>query len=137
MDMSWFAPCHDGPVHSLARQAHAFGATVEIFTPDILLANDLRAASFNAKSFKTMGHTSIIQSDQWTAIVFLFHDHDWEGLLLTHALRNPHFYIGAMGSKIAHANRRHILKDLGVSDKKIDTIHGPIGLSILPGIPTH
>ncbi len=126
---------HGGPVHSLARQAHAFGATIEIFTPDILLANDLRAASFNAKSFKTMGHTSLIQSDQWTAIVFLFHDHDWEGVLLAHALRNPHFYIGAMGSKIAHTNRRHILKDLGVSGKKIDTIHGPIGLFHSSGDP--
>lgn len=126
---------HGAAVLSLARQADALGATIDILTSDTILANELRAASFEAKILKTMSDTSFIQSDQWTAIVFLFHDHDWEGVLLAHALKHPHFYIGAMGSKITHANRRNILKDLDVSDNKIDTIYAPIGLFHSSGDP--
>lgn len=119
---------HGAAVRSLARQARVFGATIEILTSDARLAAELLATSFDTKHLKTTGDTVAIQSDEWTAIIFLFHDHDWEGVLLPHALKQPHFYIGAMGSKIAHANRCNMLKNLGVSDKKIDTVHGPVGL---------
>jgi len=39
------------------------------------------------------------EDDAWTAVVCLFHDHDWEPTLLRQALDGEAFYIGAMGSE--------------------------------------
>lgn len=66
--------------------------------------------------------------DRRTAVVCLFHDHDWEGALLQQALAGPAFYIGAMGSERTHKVRCQMLRDLGVSSDDIARINGPIGL---------
>ena len=44
------------------------------------------------------------------------------------ALRQPHFYIGAMGGRKAHAFRSEALQMRGVSEAEIATIRAPIGL---------
>ena len=69
-----------------------------------------------------------VTDDARTAMVCLFHDHDWEGSLLRQALAGPAFYIGAMGSKRTHENRCQTLLEMGVAQNQIDRIHGPIGL---------
>ncbi len=69
-----------------------------------------------------------LSDDNRTAMVCLFHDHDWEAALLQRALDGPAFYIGAMGSIRTHESRRGILTEMGVAKDKIDRIHGPIGL---------
>ena len=66
--------------------------------------------------------------DSRTAVVCLFHDHDWEVALLRQALSGPAFYIGAMGSVRTHGIRCHNLSSLGVPDDDINRINGPIGL---------
>jgi len=70
----------------------------------------------------------LIESDPWTAIVFLFHDHDWEEQLLLHCLKQPRFYLGAMGGQTAHAGRVSALQEAGVDDEAIASIKAPIGL---------
>lgn len=66
--------------------------------------------------------------DRWTAAVLLFHDHDWEPPILARLLPGESFYIGAMGSRTAHAARSDALRALGVAQADIDRIVAPIGL---------
>lgn len=69
-----------------------------------------------------------VSDDSRTAVVCLFHDHDWEAALLQQALAGQAFYVGAMGSQLTHETRCETLADLGVSAYDIARIKGPIGL---------
>lgn len=69
-----------------------------------------------------------VDVDPWTAIVLLFHDHEWEAPLLDWALRTPAFYIGAMGGRRTAARRREQLRRQGWSDAEVARVQGPIGL---------
>ncbi len=66
------------------------------------------------------------QDDPWTAVIFLFHDHDWEPALLAQALNGTAFYIGAMGSAKTHSKRIATLTQNGAENTR--RIKGPIGL---------
>jgi xanthine dehydrogenase accessory factor len=69
-----------------------------------------------------------VRSDPWTAIVFLFHDHDWEEALLPQALRLPALYFGAVGSKRTHHARLAMLQAAGVPEPFYRALRGPVGL---------
>lgn len=66
--------------------------------------------------------------DQWTAVVLLFHDHEWERAILDWALASNAFYIGAMGGQRARADRQDFLFNAGHATNQIARIHSPIGL---------
>jgi xanthine dehydrogenase accessory factor len=119
---------HGATVSSLAKLARQMDLTVEVLSPDQQLLEGLREHRVATSQLAKPEDTSAIKTDRWTAIVFLFHDHDWEIALMAHALAQPHFYVGAMGGRKAHAFRTEALKALGVSDDAIATIHAPIGL---------
>lgn len=68
--------------------------------------------------------------DTMTAVVLVFHDHDWEPAILAKCASSPAFYIGALGSRRTHAQRRDLLAMRGVSPSFIDSIHSPVGLDI-------
>lgn len=69
-----------------------------------------------------------IELDGRTAVVLLFHDHDWEPPILRDVLATPAFYIGAQGSRRAAANRAAFLGEMGLSEEEIARVKGPIGL---------
>ncbi len=69
-----------------------------------------------------------LEADPCTAIVLLFHDHDWESGILKAALESDAFYIGALGSKKTHAARLEMLAADGIPREALDRIKGPIGL---------
>lgn len=71
---------------------------------------------------------SNIEADRWTAIILLFHDHEWEHALLDWALRTPAFYIGAQGGAPARDERIERLRSSSHSDSEIARIRSPIGL---------
>jgi xanthine dehydrogenase accessory factor len=119
---------HGAVVAKLAEQARAWGAEIAIITPDKVLADALRQDGFDAVVIGAPTETRALISDAWTAVVFLFHDHDWEPALIAHALEQPHFFIGAMGSKRAHAARCEALRTRGVSQAAIAGISAPIGV---------
>jgi len=87
-----------------------------------------------------------LAADRWTAVVLLFHDHEWEAALLDWALRSPAFFIGAQGGAPARAARAARLAALGYTPPQIARIASPIGtvghsreplalaLSVLAGI---
>ncbi|WND03427.1 XdhC family protein [Temperatibacter marinus] len=76
----------------------------------------------------TPDHLPGTDDDCWTAVVVMFHDHDWEPEVLAQALSGPAFYLGALGSRKTHAVRKQVLIEKGVSEKRVATIKGPIGL---------
>jgi len=119
---------HGAVVAKLAEQARVWGAEIALLTPDKVLANALTQDGFNAVVIGAPTETRALISDTWTAVVFLFHDHDWEPALIARALEQPHFFIGAMGSKRAHAARCEALRTRGVSQAAIAGISAPIGV---------
>lgn len=68
--------------------------------------------------------------DEWTAIATLFHEHELEGPVLSAALDSNAFYIGALGSRVTHAERVERFLEAGYADTNIARIKGPLGLSI-------
>lgn len=119
---------HGAAVSSLAKLSAHMNAAVDVLTSDDALLRELQADCVSAQLLSTPTEVGKITSDDWTAIVFLFHDHDWEIALMAHALTQPHFYLGAMGGRKAHAFRAEALKNLGCSDQQISEIQAPIGL---------
>jgi xanthine dehydrogenase accessory factor len=69
-----------------------------------------------------------LKADRWTAVVLLFHEHDWEARILGAAVETDAFYIGCLGSERTHAARRLTLEAEGLSKARIDRIRGPIGV---------
>jgi xanthine dehydrogenase accessory factor len=69
-----------------------------------------------------------LQADPWTAIVLLFHDHEWEEAILSWALTTDAFYIGAQGGHIAKERRLGALRAVGHNDAELARLRGPIGL---------
>jgi xanthine dehydrogenase accessory factor len=68
--------------------------------------------------------------DRYSYVVILSHDPKFDRPALQHALRSPARYIGAMGSRTTHAERRNELREMGFTDEDLARIHSPIGLSI-------
>ena len=106
---------------ALADYAKLSGFEVRVQSPD---ENILP----NVQHLKRPDEPPEADDDTRTAVVCLFHDHDWEAALLQQALAGPAFYIGAMGSVRTHEIRCETLSKLGVSQADIARIHAPIGL---------
>ena len=119
---------HGAEPQALARQARAFGAAVKVLTPNEDSVHALRAEGFDTVHLSSASRTPHLDADQHTAIVFLFHDHDWEAALLEQALEQDAFFIGAMGSRRTHAQRCALLTERGIAAADIARIVGPIGL---------
>jgi xanthine dehydrogenase accessory factor len=71
-----------------------------------------------------------IQLDRDTAVVVLTHDDKFDIPALAAALGSDAFYVGALGSRRAQANRRERLRESGVTDEQLDRLRGPAGLDI-------
>ncbi len=69
-----------------------------------------------------------IAVDPWTAVLLLFHDHEWEHVLLEWALKSPAFYIGAQGGAPARESRMERLRAAGHGEAELARITGPVGL---------
>ena len=106
---------------ALAELAELSGFDVLMQSPDADVWRDTEHLIDPAKPPAT-------SDDTLTAVVCLFHDHDWEAALLQQALAGPAFYIGAMGSQRTHDMRCQTLTNLGSSAEDIARIKGPIGL---------
>ncbi|MCA9969767.1 MAG: XdhC family protein [Anaerolineales bacterium] len=65
-----------------------------------------------------------------TAVALLTHDPKIDDPALKIILKQPVFYVGALGSNKTHAKRVARLRGYGLSEEEIGRIHGPIGLHI-------
>lgn len=69
-----------------------------------------------------------LEADAWTAVLLLFHDHEWEHALLEWALGTPAFYIGAQGGAPARETRMERLRASGHDEAALARINSPVGL---------
>lgn len=69
-----------------------------------------------------------LSADPWTAVVLLFHDHEWEQAILEWALDTPAFFIGAQGGFEARRARLGRLTASGASIEQVRRIRSPVGV---------
>jgi xanthine dehydrogenase accessory factor len=114
---------HGEDLLALVRLARAFGIAATGYAP-------LHDSMPDEGLLPLVTRTSLptFDSDAWTAIVFVFHDRDWEDVLLPQALNLPAFYHGAVGSRRTHHARLERLRATGVPKARIDALRGSIGL---------
>jgi len=113
-------------VAALSKQASSAGFDVVLQSPDKDIAKGLILTRFDHLTDPSVPPEH--DDDAWSAVIVMFHDHDWEPHILAQAARGPAFYIGAMGSPRTHELRKTALKAQGLSADEIARIHGPIGL---------
>ncbi|WP_406002832.1 XdhC family protein [Streptomyces sp. NBC_00829] len=68
--------------------------------------------------------------DSRTAVCVLTHDPKFDVPVLLKALRSPAGYVGAMGSRTAHADRLRRLREAGAGAGELSRLHSPIGLDL-------
>ena len=113
---------------SLARLACAARYEVTVYSPDEEVINASAGAGAKAKRLQSISDVPAFPDDPWSAIVCLFHDHEWETDLLASAVKTSAFYIGAMGSRRTQEARLEELRSRGVDEEALARIRGPIGL---------
>ncbi len=109
-----------------SRLATSSGFDVQAFSPDQTDVDSCVEQGAVAYRLESSSRAPEIDADAWTAIVTLFHDHDWEPAILAASLQTDAFYIGALGSPKTHENRLQTLEHMGIDHR--DRINGPIGL---------
>ena len=116
---------HGEDLTALVRLARAFGLSVEAYAPE----TDRHAAA-EPGVIPLISRTMLppLAGDAWTAFVLLFHDHDWEENLLPHALAQPAFFHGAIGSARTHRARIEGLRAAGVPQDLLSRLRGSLGL---------
>lgn len=119
---------HGEETRAMAALSSAYGVQVSVLSPDDVLIEALAGAGTETHLLKTPARSEWLRTDRYTAIVMLFHDHDWEAELLAQALEQDAFFIGAMGSRATHAARIETLARRGVDMASIERLAGPIGL---------
>lgn len=119
---------HGASVAALTRLAVQMDVGVHVFSPDTQVRADAKDLGVQVQQLASPSDKAELSSDKWTAIIFLFHDHEWEADLMARGLALPHFYLGAMGGRKAHQLRQAALAARGVSAAAIASIHAPIGL---------
>jgi xanthine dehydrogenase accessory factor len=127
-DLRLIALGHGAEVQALAALGRAYGIEVTVLSPDEGIVEREREAGSEAYLLKTPGDSPHLIADHHTAVVFLFHDHDWETALLAQALKQDTLYVGAMGSRQTQAQRLEALAEYGVSEPDAERVVGPIGL---------
>ena len=113
---------------ALARISLSYGADVLVLSPDQALVEIAIALGAQAERLASRRHAPRFSIDADTALVLLFHDHDWEEALLAQALEQPAFFIGAMGSRATQARRLANLASRGIAPAALARLAGPIGL---------
>jgi len=98
---------------ALVRLAATQGLPAELLVPERDLA---------------LGRAPTVALDPWTAVVLLFHDHEWEPTLADWALRSPAFYVGAQGGKAAREARAGRLAAMGHNPASLARLRSPVGL---------
>lgn len=113
---------------ALARLGAAFGAGLCLLSPRQEMLDAAIALGAEVLLWTDRRHPPALQADRHSAIVLLFHDHEWEAGLLQAALASDAFYIGAMGSRATQARRLQGLAAQGVAPAALARLTGPIGL---------
>lgn len=117
-------------VASLAQFAHQIGLDVVVYSPDARTLQAVRPLASEAIELRRPEAFTSSRVDDRTALVTLFHDHDWELPVFLACAERPPLYMGALGSRRAHAARIAALRSAGCKAEFVNAIRGPVGLDI-------
>src|SRR5690606_3806611 len=99
-----------------ALRLQLFGEGPELEALDALAAAAGIEATTVGKDALGLGQRPAgLTADPWTAVVLLFHDHEWEQAILEWALATPAFHVGAQGGLEARRARVERLAQRGLS----------------------
>ena len=125
-----------GPIFaSLAQLALLSGFEVICIAPDAGNIQRLTDLGIVANPIQTAVPDFTAYCDKFTALVSLFHEHDFETDVLRAALQTDLYYIGALGSQRTHAVRLQALRDQGIEGHSPDKIFGPVGIDLKAETP--
>lgn len=119
---------HGAEVLAVARLAKVYGAEVSVLSPDDAIVSEVLESGAQAWKLASPSRSSFFRADPFSAVIFLFHDHDWEPALLEQALDSAAFFVGAMGSRRTHEQRLDTLRARGVPEASLRRLVGPLGL---------
>ena len=110
-----------------ARAAQSLGIECTAYSPNAEDLRKIKAMKDGQGEALIIGKAPDWKLDRRTAVVTLFHDHEYELPLLRSALKSDAFYIGSMGSRTTHDARLLALKEM---EPSLDSsrLRGPIGL---------
>jgi xanthine dehydrogenase accessory factor len=137
----WFFDVHNpsprlfiiGAVHiaqALAPLAAAAGLDVTIIDPRRGFATEERFPGFAITHEWPDVALQNVKPDTRSAIVTLTHDPKLDDPALVEALKSEAFYVGALGSRKTHAQRRDRLTAAGFTEAALSRLHAPVGLDI-------
>jgi xanthine dehydrogenase accessory factor len=115
---------------SLSAMAALYGYDVIIIDPRAAYLTAERFAAKNLVPDAPAEALAALPPDAATAVIAVSHDPKIDDPALIAALRSEAFYIGALGSRKAHAARQERLRAAGFGDDALARIHGPVGLNI-------
>ncbi len=115
---------------SMAQIGQATGYEVYALSPD---ADDLAAVracidTDPRQLTNPNAEEHLDMLDEHSAFLTLFHDHDWEPVLLKAALDTPAHFIGSLGSRRTHEMRKETLRQMQVDETSLKRLRGPIGM---------
>ncbi len=122
-----------GAVHiaqALAPMALLTGYAVTVIDPRNAFATDARFAGVELRHDWPDEALLELAPDRRTAVITLTHDPKLDDPALGVALRSSAFYLGSLGSRRTQAQRLARLREAGFSDRELERIHGPVGLSL-------
>lgn len=112
----------------LVKLGRFSGLDAILHSPDIETRHTAESDGIPTLAIKSATVIPDFQADANSAIVFMFHDHEWERKLIPAALETDAFYVGAMGSRRTHGKRLEILVKAGIDSVRLGRIRGPAGL---------
>lgn len=124
-----------GPnAYTLARLARESDLQVSLHAPDRATLSACDGTGVDTGLLTSPASVRVPPLDAHTAVVLMFHEHDWEPALLRQLLPTDAFYLGALGSRRTHQQRCEQLVAEGFP-QAAERIHGPVGLDIGAGNP--
>jgi xanthine dehydrogenase accessory factor len=117
-------------VETLAMMARPLEWEIVVASPDAEVLQRIAPLVRASQHLTRPGEFDASVIDAFSAVVLLFHDHDWEPPILAKCAGSPAFYVGALGSRRTHGERRLLLEGLGCAGDFVERIHSPVGLNI-------
>ncbi len=116
--------------HYVAQIALTLGYEVIICDPREEYASSWQMPNIELDPRMPDDVVTALADDPCSAVVALTHDPRLDDMALMTALDSKAFYVGALGSRRTNLARRKRLAMLGVSEKGIARLRGPVGLPI-------
>ena len=116
-------------VYLPALRIAAFGEGPELgFLGDLAQAMGIDVEIYDKSRLSLGQQAADCPLDEWTAALFLFHDHEWEMPLIAQVLASEVFFVGAQGGENARISRALELAGQGLPEEQIARVRSPVGL---------